>query len=1407
MDLKLIVTNFGDDELYTPLSKEIERRLPSRSVEWKRSFGRSAKTVCLKASFTRYNIETLAGTSEGSVNKKPFLHIYWTSCMENDDFRNKTKQKIQNWQQNLKSRDIHEWLVIQVVTQDLSKQNRTKITLPRSSVFDKIKNDICGKNQLRCAQLWEPDKETLSTKSAESWDALVSQLRDLLLESISEHLTKFEEKEELAIIYKSVTLHEDALIQYDELDALFSQFVVNGKIKGRPTWLDQFAMKFDCWDGISLHKQAIRYYHDIVYNGTATLIELRNYLFMRQWQMLTKIIKDAEVIHRLLEFLFTVINEIKILQIDVPDYISACWVVSSCLEFVRVFEKKEITDQQAVACFAQIYDYSREKLLLIGESFNLLPSEEAAKSTNDIAAGLCKTYQVKDDSCSGSKSLLNAISSKKAFEQLYLQLCEKTRLLYTKVGRHRFAMKVGIDLAKFHLRQKDYSLAEVFLERALHTFRQTRWEVLHIDVLEPLADCLCHLKMSERYLWSLACLSCTKTLPVEKRLHYGKEFLRITKEKDDKVHTINTEPLISIEDVKISLVKEIGHIGEIISVILCLQSNLPLEFNCDGMDIRVRYMETDHQNRSFEVDGGSVDTKLTQQTTQWSEILPKPVAQSPDESERGKVSLLQRIRSRRGGAKQNDATNVNDNDNNEKSPSADNMPTAKRGQSSKGRRLDMNTSAGPNMEKTTLAEMAKTITLKDKAEERLKSSELTRNASSSSSSSLSNVSIVSDLSESNQDSKLEDKKLERESNDYDVGNVSHLNNTMQTVDVQRDLDEESKTDKSLVNEGQDNMETVPILDQESNNMDRKDPVSNTVEPIAVEPNAANTKAADTNAVEPNVAESNLADATRSSSNGCDTVDGDVKVNVKERIRMLNEAENIAPIKCEKQERKVNFDQVEDDIFDIEEEEEILPTKKLESSSIIIQPGFNSVSLSAKVLHEGRYALQSLSCRIGNVILYHLLDLPRTSRAFFVVSDPPKFTWTPTHLAECLLLGSKQRIHVTLSNGPGHIPASSVIRMSTTSGLEFFPVSPSSVFVYSLNKKDEPKEGALQIELESSSSQSALMYLPECGSYEMVDLFFDVCAPVSDSHLSDHMRKHEILFDCLWLNEIVNAKTKLESIFYEPFTIDYEYHTSQGGEFLHTILRNLNPVQIVVKNPILECLNSNRISFKLLSCDIPLNINAEEELYLIWLIQNNEEDSEKQKALDCQLLTQFKTEKQEEFGSFNKGTNISLKKPCLILDMVLMKEENERFRKGTNYEVRIEIRKTELPICNQYIFCVIDDNDQWKYNDDVRCRRCETQLSNGKMEIISNVTPCMSGRLEYPKISLYKSEGNENGAKREVKERRSSSSLAIEKLLSSRRKSASASDDVAKLFKNKELMFNYAAEFIEVSEPNKVATTV
>ena len=123
------------------------------------------------------------------------------------------------------------------------------------------------------------------------------------------------------------------------------------------------------------------------------------------------------------------------------------------------------------------------------------------------------------------------------------------------------------------------------------------------------------------------------------------------------------------------------------------------------------------------------------------------------------------------------------------------------------------------------------------------------------------------------------------------------------------------------------------------------------------------------------------------------------------------------------------------------------------------------------------------------------------------------------LADCLLLGKKQRIHVTLSNGPGYIHESSVIQILSSSGLQFSPVPPSSVMVYSTNKKEEPREGAMHIELNGSSNTEAYMYLPKCGPYEKAEIFFDAYAPVENADLFDCTTKHEVglssFFEQIW----------------------------------------------------------------------------------------------------------------------------------------------------------------------------------------------------------------------------------------------------------------------------------------------------
>ena len=92
----------------------------------------------------------------------------------------------------------------------------------------------------------------------------------------------------MAHVLKMLGLHEEALVQYDELDALFSKFVVNGITGESINWLVDFQKPLEKWHGLKLN-------NSMVLSLSPSLLELRAYLFGKQAQMLLKANKVWEV--------------------------------------------------------------------------------------------------------------------------------------------------------------------------------------------------------------------------------------------------------------------------------------------------------------------------------------------------------------------------------------------------------------------------------------------------------------------------------------------------------------------------------------------------------------------------------------------------------------------------------------------------------------------------------------------------------------------------------------------------------------------------------------------------------------------------------------------------------------------------------------------------------------------------------------------------------------------------------------------------------------------------------------------------------------------------------------------------------------------------------------------------------
>lgn len=75
-------------------------------------------------------------------------------------------------------------------------------------------------------------------------------------------------------------LHDEALVQYDELDALFSQFVVNGHTGDAVNWLTNFQKPLEKW-------HALKFTSCPELQDEPSLLDLRAYLFSKQAHMLT----------------------------------------------------------------------------------------------------------------------------------------------------------------------------------------------------------------------------------------------------------------------------------------------------------------------------------------------------------------------------------------------------------------------------------------------------------------------------------------------------------------------------------------------------------------------------------------------------------------------------------------------------------------------------------------------------------------------------------------------------------------------------------------------------------------------------------------------------------------------------------------------------------------------------------------------------------------------------------------------------------------------------------------------------------------------------------------------------------------------------------------------------------------
>uniref|UniRef100_A0A8C5MWF2 Trafficking protein particle complex subunit 10 n=1 Tax=Leptobrachium leishanense TaxID=445787 RepID=A0A8C5MWF2_9ANUR len=606
---KPIVTCAGDQNLFTAVYSSLSQQLPREPMEWRRAYGRAPKMIHLESNFVQFKEELLPKEGNKALLTFPFLHIYWTECCDTEVYKASTKDDITKWQNALRAHSTTDWLIV-VVESEAKKKNKTNI-LPRTSIADKIRSDFCNKQSDRCMVLVDPLKET--SRSQESWSLFLAKLRTLLLTSFTRNLGHFEDEmrtlrekrtepgwsfcdyfmvqEELAFVFEMLQQFEDALVQYDELDALFSQYVLNFGAGDGANWLSSFCQPVQSWDGLALRKPIDMEKRDLIQKRSANLLELRSYLFSRQCTLLLFLQRPWEVSHRALELLHNCVQELRLLEVSVPPGALDCWVFLSCLEVLQRIEGCcEPAQMEAnVAHTVGLWSYATEKLQSLGLLCGLVsetgPCSEDLQRTVDLLAGLgAERAETANTAQSPYKKLQEALSSEDAFEKHYLDLAHTTIEMYNGIGRSRSAKLVGKDLADFYTRKSVPQKAEPFLQGALRMYQSEGWALPLTHTRKQLAECQRQLHQTEPYLQTCCLLAADVNLAVEERRLYYQEILAFAAQRSDHSDDVLCLPLASfaqLVSLRFEPPNSVVHVGGSLSMELTLRSLMPEALHLD----------------------------------------------------------------------------------------------------------------------------------------------------------------------------------------------------------------------------------------------------------------------------------------------------------------------------------------------------------------------------------------------------------------------------------------------------------------------------------------------------------------------------------------------------------------------------------------------------------------------------------------------------------------------------------------------------------------------------------------------------------------------------------------------------------------------------------------------------------
>ncbi|RKO89734.1 hypothetical protein BDK51DRAFT_35393, partial [Blyttiomyces helicus] len=479
VEKKVIVTYADESQVWPVISDELLSRLPLRNLVWNSPLG-SARANSSNATrnipvldieLKKFSPDMFPKAMPGSLYQSPyFLHLYLVNCDENDQYRATVKRQIQDWVNVVNNKKNQEWMIVYIS----SPESRAKSGLLKlgGNVYDKIKSDFNVRRESRCVKLKLSNDDG---RNSESWNEFVAAMKEAILASFSQQIIQYEEdtrrldsqrlmpgwnycqyfvmKEGLSFAFELMGLYEEALVQYDELEAAFFQTLTE---QGAP-WFQKFGGTAAGDDSENILDLKRKPYRDMILQNTITIFDFRVYLFARQCFLLYTQNAPVDICQRAKLFITAFARNLHENETSLVPYFCESWVYSACMAVTRHCEELVAVSTsftpQVISLYegakADLLQYARMQLDTLGVGSNLFPySIHASLATDRVRKDGTPADGVQW--AITNAELKAGLASVAAFDDLYLRITFKTLRSLECSMRARTMYLMKGDLAFLH---------------------------------------------------------------------------------------------------------------------------------------------------------------------------------------------------------------------------------------------------------------------------------------------------------------------------------------------------------------------------------------------------------------------------------------------------------------------------------------------------------------------------------------------------------------------------------------------------------------------------------------------------------------------------------------------------------------------------------------------------------------------------------------------------------------------------------------------------------------------------------------------------------------------------------------------------------------------------------------------